>query len=265
MRGVGVLHVVEAVVVGLPDLQQRAGDRGCRPRRVTDPSTQQGSPGGAAGDVAAVLDRRASRSTKNGPSTVASVTSPVGRVVDVIVCIDSPSTSESRMNSCRLSSVMCPASVRNSIAAAHSASVSRTSRMNACRCWVSAVHERAAAARPGVPAKRRDDGVGEFLLALVLVAHGASCSSPGLAVVARPRGAQQPGQRAASTGRGLLGGTAGSTARPPRAGPPRAGRVLQRPRRVAGRRAGRAGPSTASAAPSARRDPGRRVRARPAR
>ena len=146
-----VLDVVEAVLVGLPDLDPRAGDglavdahdaavhqarlAAARPSAMSSPLAKAGEP-----------------STKNGPNTVDSVASGGRRWLSPTTSIDSPSTSESRMNSWRLSSVMWPVRVRKSIPANHSSSVSCDLGANACR-WL---HEAAA-----IVLKRSDRRAGE--------------------------------------------------------------------------------------------------------
>lgn len=66
-----VLDVVEPVLVGLPDLDPRTGQRGAVGvgDGALDPA---GLAGGTEGEVIAEFDRGES-STKNGPKTVASV------------------------------------------------------------------------------------------------------------------------------------------------------------------------------------------------
>ena len=120
---VGVLDVVEAVLVGLPDVDARAGDRLAVDARARGPAMKHGSPG-APPAMSSPLANAGAPSTKNGPKTVDSVASGGRRLLMPTTSIDSPSTSESRMNSWRLSSVMWPVRVRKSIPANHSSSVS---------------------------------------------------------------------------------------------------------------------------------------------
>ena len=74
---------------------------------VTVPSTQHGSPAAPAA-ISPPSGIRGDPSTKNGPTTVASVALAYASLLMVIICIDAPSTSDSKMNSWRLSSVMSP-------------------------------------------------------------------------------------------------------------------------------------------------------------
>ena len=130
---VGLLHVVEALVVGLPDVEFGAGQRACRRPRATRPVTTHGVPVPTRSMVSP-SSRRGDSTTWNGPSTVDSVAPPDFLLLIVSTSMEMPSTSESRMNSCRSSSHFWPVAVRKSIARSHSAMVGSVSLTNACRC-----------------------------------------------------------------------------------------------------------------------------------
>ena len=118
-----VLDVVEAVLVGLPDVEQRAGDRLAvgRAHRAAHEARHAGR---AVGEVVAVLeggralDEEGAEDRRLGGAGRAAV-------VHATTSIDSPRVSEARTNSWRLSSVMWPVRVRKSMAANHSSSVER--------------------------------------------------------------------------------------------------------------------------------------------
>ena len=109
---VGLLDVVEAVVVGLPDVDLRARQR--LAVRGRDPAGDQAR-GPLPSAMSSPSSRRGDSTTWNGPSTVDSVAPTGCRLLMVSTSMETPSTSESRMNSCRLSSHMCPVRVRKSI------------------------------------------------------------------------------------------------------------------------------------------------------
>ena len=131
----GTLHVVEAVLVGLPDVDLGAGDR----LAIGDATCASTS---AARRVRRPRCRRPSQARR-----VVDVERPehrgLGRARRGLWFMRDgehrqPSVSDSRMNSCRLSSHFWPVAVRKRMPCIHSASVSRTSRAKSCRWRTSA-------------------------------------------------------------------------------------------------------------------------------
>ena len=127
-----LLDVVEAVVVGLPDV-----DLGARQRGAAEGDDPAGDHAGLAGadQVDGVAQLAGGEATMwKGPSTVDSVASLALRWLMASTSMVTPSTSDSRMNSWRWSSQRWPVAVRNPTARSHSSKVGSTSRTNPCRC-----------------------------------------------------------------------------------------------------------------------------------
>ena len=146
-----VLDVVEAVLVGLPDLDARAGDRAAVGvgDGALDPARLAG---GAAGDVAAELDLRASPRRRTGRRPWPRWRSPYA---SLLIAIGLHRRAEHVGEQDELLPPVVgdvPGRGEELDARCHSSSVSRTSRRKACRCRVSACMQLPAAAGP---ARRR--------------------------------------------------------------------------------------------------------------
>jgi hypothetical protein len=170
-----VLDVVEAVLVGFPDLQACTGDEvavGVGDGALDPAGFSRGAGGHVAAqeDLGGALDEEGA--DDGGFGGVGG-----GFVVDVdglMVCMDAPRTSESRMNSWRRSVVMCPAAVRKSMACCHSASVRRTSRMKTMQVSHQCLHHLLEPGVRRVP-ERCEHRPDQLVLDLtLLVRHGGS-------------------------------------------------------------------------------------------
>jgi hypothetical protein len=118
---VELLHVVIAVIVGMPDV-----DDGARQRTSVDGRDRSMGP-----EMSEPMSFSGAAWTKNGPSTVVSVAPSGTGWLIASTSMETPSVSDSRMNSWRLSSHMWPVRVRNSMPYSHSFWVGRTSRTKA--------------------------------------------------------------------------------------------------------------------------------------